>query len=384
MVTSFLLLFLPLAAASGWFAGKRSSETSKKEESNQFFVQDYLVGLNYLLNEQPDKAVDTFIKLLEVDNETVETHLALGALFRRRGEVDRAIRIHQNLIARPQLAKNQRIGALLALAQDYLKAGFLDRAERLFTEVIETDSNFKTTALTFLLDIYQQQKQWRAAIDVADKLFATDAAMDGIIAHYYCELAQEVRFIPDIDQAQQFLKLALKYDPSCSRANLILGALEMEKGNFSAALMNYQQIKNQQPEYICEAIGPLSICYEQLGRLSEFQEYLKKCLLEHPQISILFALVEHIKFSNGVHEAIDFLTKHLHKNPSVQGLHRLINLHLAHAEEKLKENLLTFQDLTQRLLREKPNYHCDQCGFNSKVLIWHCPGCKGWGELKPV
>src|SRR5215204_5124351 len=140
MITSLLLLLLPLAAASGWLAGQKNTLNQNSKIPRNSLPKDYLIGLNLLLNEQPDQAVDVFIKMLEVDSDTVETHLALGSLFRRRGEVDRAIRIHQNLIARPHLAKERRILALLALGQDYMRAGVLDRAERIFLEIVDVSS----------------------------------------------------------------------------------------------------------------------------------------------------------------------------------------------------------------------------------------------------
>lgn len=387
MVTSFLLLLLPIAAASGWMAAKRISyldPKDAKQNNDNRFVQDYLVGLNYLLNEQPDKAVDAFIKMLEVDDETVETHLALGALFRRRGEVDRAIRIHQNLIARPQLPKRQRMEALLALGQDYLKAGVLDRAERLFLEIIEANDEYKISALSFLLDIYQQQKRWEAAIPIANQLMQSGAEVQAQIAHYYCELAIIMRLQNKNDLARDYLQKALAIDNHCARASLLLGALELEQENLPIALENYQQVKKQNRDFFHEALTPIARCFERLGQTSEVVNYFKSCLEEQPQVSIVLLLVELIKNQEGNVAAIDFLTKQLRRNPSVRGLHRLITLHLEMVDENAKESLLMLQDAVLRLLRGKLHYHCEHCGFASKVLHWLCPGCKRWGSVKPV
>lgn len=384
MITSLLLLLLPVAAASGWFAAKRAMQVNPSSENNRF-IQDYLVGLNYLLNEQPDKAVDTFIKMLEVDNETVETHLALGALFRRRGEVDRAIRIHQNLIARPQLPKKQHVEALLALAQDYLKAGVLDRAERLFLDVISADSGYKTIALNYLLDIYQQQKRWDVAIDAANRLHSSGQKMHHHVAHYLCEQALEAREQRNMEDAMHhYLKRALEVDPRCARANLILGAYEFDRENFFAALESYRQIKEQDSHYVTEAIGPLAYCFEQLGRTSELVSYLQQCLHEHPQLPVVLAIVDCLRRSNGPHVAAEFLAKQLRLHPSVRGLHRLISLHLEIADAKTKDYLLTLQAAIEHLLKDKPYYRCEHCGFASKVLHWLCPGCKDWGSVKPA
>ncbi|NNF96569.1 MAG: tetratricopeptide repeat protein, partial [Halobacteria archaeon] len=183
-----LFFLLPIAALSGWWLGRRS-KARRQEESSLELPSSYLRGLNYLLNEQQDKAIDLFIQLLDVDNDTVETHLALGSLFRRRGEVDRAIRIHQNLIARPTLSKEQRMQALFELGQDYMRAGLLDRAETLLGELIGNEPH-TVAALQHLLDIYQQEKDWDKAIQIAQRLESrTGQSKRNLIAQYYCEKA---------------------------------------------------------------------------------------------------------------------------------------------------------------------------------------------------
>lgn len=385
MITSLLLLLLPIAAASGWIAARHASTTPKNPPNNQCLAQDYLVGLNYLLNEQPDKAVDAFIKMLEVDSETVETHLALGTLFRRKGEVDRAIRIHQNLIARPQLTVHQRLEALLALGQDYLKAGFLDRAERLFLEVSDANNEqYKTSALSHLLDIYQQQKRWEAAIAIGNHLVANQPEIQSNIAHYYCELATSARAQEQNQQAREYLTQAQKADPNCARANLLLGALEFDEDNLQASLDIYQAVKSQDGDFFSEALVPIITCFEQLGKTTEILAYFKDCVHEQPRIPIILALVELIKIQEDTTAAIDFLTKQLRKKPSVHGLHRLIVLHLETTSDRSKDNLLTVHEAVLRLLRDKLDYHCDNCGFASKILHWLCPGCKRWGSVKPV
>src|SRR6476620_1368736 len=186
---SFCLLLALAALAGAWYLGYQSKQ--KKHESEKLTLpRDYLVGLNFLLNEEPDKAVDIFIKMLEVDSNTVETHLAVGKLFRRRGEVDRAIRIHQNLIARPQLDKIYREQSLYELGQDYLSAGMLDRAERIFLELVNTKS-LSAKALQTLIDIYQQEKDWEKAVQTAVQYESvTKQTMHTVIAHYYCEIGE--------------------------------------------------------------------------------------------------------------------------------------------------------------------------------------------------
>lgn len=375
------LLVLPLAALSGWFLGR-----SKKQPTDRtsMWSQDYLTGLNYLLNEQPDKAVDVFIRMLEVDSETVETHLALGNLFRRRGEVDRAIRIHQNLIARPNLAKSQRIQSMLALGRDYMLAGVLDRAERLFLEVIEA-GEYTADSLKYLLDIYEQEKDWQQCIAVAQKLEVTiGKSMHQVIAHYYCELAIEPSSKVNRDQGLRYLKRALAVDKQCVRAVLILGAWEAEAGNYKSAIRAYRRVKDQDPDYLSEAIPNIVACYQKLGQEAQLIQYLRNCLEDHPRISIVLILSERLKHWRGESAAADFVTEQLRKRPSVRGLKQLIDLQISLSEGSAKEKLFLLQKLTEQLIKDKPVYRCGNCGFSGKVLHWQCPSCKQWSMVKPI
>lgn len=383
MVISFLLLLLPVAAASGWFVARQSQAQQTPKEDHSF-VQGYLVGLNYLLNEQPDKAVDTFIKMLEVDSETVETHLALGALFRRRGEVDRAIRIHQNLIARPQLPKQLRSQALLALAQDYLKSGMLDRAERLFIEINDLEGEYQITALSYLLDIYQQQKRWDAAIGIANKLLAKGKPMQKHIAHYYCELAMQAYSYDNRSKIMDLLQQALSNDSHCARANLLLGSFELEQENYDNALNCYQQIKFQDADFIGEALAPISFCFDKLERQEHYPQYLQTCLNEIPGTPVILAYTNYLCREQGLNAAIEFLAHQLHLHPSIRGLQRLVELYLEDTTQKARADLVSLQETMSKFIKHNPAYRCIHCGFTSKMLHWLCPGCKEWGAVKPA
>lgn len=381
MLELFFLL-LPVAAASGWYFGVKGQKQHKYLDSRQQ-THHYVQGVNYLLNEQPDKAVDIFIRALEVDSDTVETHLALGNLFRRRGEVDRAIRIHQNLIARPQLTKYHKIRALLALGQDYLKAGFLDRSERLFLEVIESGEQVEF-ALQHLIDIYQQQKNWQQAIAIINhyKHF-TKAPVQINLAHYYCELAQN-SISKNNDEAKTYLKKALGYDASCVRANLLLAELEAKNSNFKTAIKAYQQIKKQDPEFFPEVVSAMVDCYYNLNRSEELIVYLWECYKELPSVVIMKILAADIAQKRGKESAIDFITQQLRLRPSLKGLEYLIKLNIGITEAYLKDKLLLLNDIVQKLLAVKPAYRCKHCGFSSKLHYWQCQGCKHWGSVKAI
>ena len=326
-----------------------------------------------------------FIKLLEVDSDTVETHLALGSLFRRRGEVDRAIRIHQNLIARPQLSALQRKEALMALGQDYMSAGVFDRAERIFLEVVELGGDQEISSLRGLLAIYQQEKAWEKALDVVKKLeISTGSQLHTQAAHYYCEMAQQALKQKKLDTAYQAIKKALQTDALSVRANLMLAELEMKQGLYTQAIRALKNIPEQDAEFLNEIIEPLVACYRAIDRMEDCVAYLEKTLLEHPRASVIFVIAEHLSLEKSVDHAIDFVASQLKHYPSIRGLNRLIHWHLEAAHGKVRDKLQMLYAITSKFLENKPIYRCGHCGFSGKLLHWHCPSCKHWGRTKPI
>ncbi len=377
-------LLLPAAAFSGWWIGSRRDDGENKQVNNQL-SREYVVGLNFLLNEQPDKAVDIFIKLLEVDSETVETHLALGSLFRRRGEVDRAIRIHQNLIARPQLSVLQRKEALMALGQDYMSAGFFDRAERVFLEVVEIGGSRETSSLNGLLAIYQQEKAWEKALDVIKQLEQlTGNSMHSQAAHYYCEMADHALKINAPEKASHAIKQALIVDRQSVRASLMLAHVEMQGGRYKQAIRALKHVPDQDPSFLNEIIEPLVRCYRELDAMDECIDYLEQTLPEHPRASVIFVIADYLSREKSVDFAIDFVSSQLSQHPSIRGLNRLIFWHLESAHGKVRDKLQMLYAITSKFLENKPIYRCGHCGFSGKLLHWHCPSCKNWGRVKPI
>jgi len=383
MSSSIWLLLVLAGFSSAWYLGYHTRlKRFAAEKLN--LPRDYLVGLNYLLNEEPDKAVDVFIKMLEVDSNTVETHLAVGKLFRRRGEVDRAIRIHQNLIARPQLDKAYREQSLFELGQDYLSAGFLDRAERIFLEILGI-KEYSVPALRALLDIYQQEKDWENAIQIAKKLaIATKKTTKYMIAHYYCELADAAFMKGQNEQANYYLQQAFDSDENCVRASLTLAKTHIHKGDHKSAIHSLKRVKAQNPDFFSEAVDSLALCYEALNEEDKLIKYLMQLLQEHPRIPVVLILSERIRRWKGDKVAADFVADYIRRYPSVQGLHLFINLYLSNTEGRAREDLLILHNLTTKLLAEKPNYQCVSCGFSGKTLHWHCPGCKQWNSVQPI
>ncbi|KXU81234.1 lipopolysaccharide assembly protein LapB [Aeromonas enteropelogenes] len=378
-----LFLLLPIAAGYGWYMGRRSVRQDTQKQSNQFSRQ-YMAGLNYLLSDESDKAVDLFIQLLEVDSETIETHLSLGNLFRQRGEVDRAIKIHQNLVAR-QLTREQRQLALQELARDFLAAGLLDRAEAIWKELCE-DSDFEETALAQLLIIHQQLREWDKAIDVAVRLQQFQGKkLAEPISHFYCEQAENALREGNQGEALAKFKRAFGINPACARASLRLAELAMAEGEYERASKELLRVFEQDMDFASEAIPKLLQCYQQLGRSQALIPILEKAVEEHAGVSVTLALAKLVEERDGLSQARELVLRQLRRHPSMKGFYQLVGFQLASAEEgPAKESLELLQQLVGEQIKIKSTHKCRQCGFATHSLFWQCPSCRQWGTIKPI
>lgn len=379
-----LFLLLPIAAAYGWYMGNRSAQQDKQKQSNQISRQ-YVTGLNLLLSDQSDKAVDHFIELLQVDNETIDTHLALGNLFRSRGEVDRAIRIHQNLISRSGLTIDQKNIALQQLAKDYMASGFLDRAEKIFEQLVD-EPDHREAALQQLVAIYQQTREWNKAIHYASLLVKMGRKrMRTSIGHFWCELAMQEQAEGNHAQARQNFKKALAEDPRCVRASIALGKLYLEDEDYKRTIAHLEAVLDQDSDFVSEVLPTLAECYHHLGQEDELLNFLRQCIVNKAGVSAELMLAQMVAKHDGPGAAQELLTRQLVKNPTMKGFYRLMDYHLAEAEEgRAKASLDTLQKLVGEQLKVKPHYRCRKCGFSTHSMYWHCPSCKGWGTIKPI
>ena len=378
-----LILLLPVAAASGWWAARRSMLREKERLAASEIDSDYFRGLNYLINEQPDKAIDVFVRMLEVNSETVEMHLALGGLFRRRGEVDRAIRIHQNLIARQTLSGEQRAQALLALASDYMSAGLLDRAEGLFEELVE-NRKLLTPALTNLKLIYQHEKDWSKSLDVSRRLEKLgDREQGREQAHFLCELAEASLSAGDRDRASDLLEQALKANPRAFRPLLIQARIATQEERPDDAIRLYKKIADEHPSFIGEFLEPMHAIFIRSERQEDWYDWLQEIYARKKNLSVLLQITSEISERDGFATATDYLTSELSDAPRLAGVHRLIRMRMAQKGEQRSEFLELIGQLLERLLKEQSAYQCHRCGFTTRTLHWQCPGCRSWGSMLP-
>lgn len=378
-VTEWLFLLLPLAAASGWWAARRGMP--RRPASGSVPDAAFLRGLNYLLDERPDKAIDVFLRLAEVDGETVEIHLALGGLFRRRGEVERAIRIHQNLVARTGLSREQRGFVLYELAQDYMGAGLFDRAESLLLELAEIEPQGRR-ALKALIEIYQQEKDWARALVVAGRLERLTARRMAVpIAHYHCELAEESLKAGNTQQASAHLHSAQAVHPQCVRATMLEARMATERGDAHAALALCRRAAEQAPQYIPDVLPQL---VQALSRIdgADAQAELRRLYRVQPSPALALAMTDAMVRDRGPGAALDFLSEHLTEHADLAVLERLVELQGALGGSVKGAHQETVLAAVQRVRAQQAAYQCEQCGFAARLLHWQCPSCKHWGTIK--
>lgn len=376
----YTAVLLPLAAASGWYIASRHYK--QKSSSSVADHSEYFKGLNHLLNEQPDKAIDVFIDLLEVDSETIETHLALGTLFRQRGEVEKSIRLHQNLIARPQLSVALKNNVLSELGLDYMRAGLLDRAENIFLELTKQPSH-RIHSTHQLLSIFQQESDWAKAIEYGLSLEKLEKkSFPVLLSQFYCELAERSLKIADVATAKSYLKKALKKDPDCIRAVVMQAEVYSDEANYKAALNCYLTLKEKDKRFIPVFLESILGCFNMLNRQKEKAKFLALVGNDINSSILIDSLVMDMKEEEGESEAIEFVKNKLVQNPSPSYL--MLYSKLVLASEKPREDSALLLSSINEMYRIKLSYHCEQCGFDSTELNWLCPSCKTWGTCIPV
>jgi len=364
----------------GWLAA-RVDIKQLLSESRQL-PRSYFKGLNFLLNEQPDKAIEAFIEVVKVDPETVELHFALGSLFRRRGETERAIRMHRNLLERSDLGGEQRLHAMVELGQDYLKAGLLDRAEEMFLKL--KTSPHRPEALKFLLEIYQQEKDWMKAVGIALELEKDSGqSAQKEIANFYCELALAEATHSRPEGAKHQLETALAAHRKCVRANIILGDIAAASGDHAGAIEAWKRIEQQNPSYLALVAQRLLESHRAIGRTGEGLTLLRGYLASFPSLDLLDVAFQSTLDSEGPETAYKLVKDELRRNQTLLGLDKLLEAQLLVAPAERRHDLELVRNLihshTQRLAR----YHCENCGFKARQFYWHCPACGGWETYPP-
>lgn len=379
----FQWLLLTIAVAVGWFVGRLGGGRGRTRAkiSDEESVKD---RLQFLFTNYSDQAVDNFVQSLAVNKDTVSLHLSIGRHFRNKGETDRAILVHQNLLARPELPPRFSPQVTLELAMDFLNAGLLDRAEALLQQMMG-DREYGRKAAQQLIDLYQQEREWGKASDVARTLTKNDAdpAMYKDLAYLTCELAEQALSQDDRWAAQKFAKQALDYDRSCVRATLILMKILIRQGSYREAGNQGLKVFDQNPAFGPESIDRLMKLEHEHGDIGRLVKKLRKLYEVYPSTSLLLALVESVERVSGRAAAIDLLRQELEIRPSVRALLRLVEMAGYEKGMTTDEGRLVSR-IGLLILANRPVYRCVSCGFSGQQLHWLCPSCKQWETVRPI
>lgn len=368
-----LWLLLPMGIALGWALGRNPRSPLNDSEM--------LAGLT-LAQDNPDRAIAALTKALERDPAAAELNLTLGALFRKRGEIDRALRLHENVLAQPELKPDTRALALYELGQDCVKAGLLDRAETVLKQAARHPA-FDALAYELLLPIHEQVGEWRQAIEVAERLESLKGQSYATVrAHYLLELAEEARARGDAAAVIKSAQKALEIDNSCVRANLLLGQLHAAEANWAQAVAAYIQVPKQDPRFLTEVIPAMegvAAASEDTRPLIDFLDQLE---LDHGLDSAVW-LARARLIGDGDAQA-KYLADKLAQRPSWRGLIQFLSLPLVHDAGVLSAPVHAFREALSRLMQARPRYLCAHCGFTPSLLFWRCPSCKQWGTVAPA
>ena len=343
---------------------------------------DYIRGLNLVLNRRTDEALELFVQMAKVDDDTLETHFALGHLFRRRGEMERAIRVHENLLARENLNEGQRHQALFSLAEDYLGAGLFDRAEKLFNELRDSGT-LADAALEKLVDIYEREQEWLKAIDAHRNLEMLRGTKSSQVAHYYCELAEIARASGDRALAREHLRNTVRSESGALRGTLIRATLAREEQDYVQAIPLYEQVITADRHFVTEVLPPLLECYRAADRLPEFDGYLEGLIAKDSSLHRDLAYAAIIGDLRGSAVLVRAVERFVFEHPVLANLVNAAELRTLPDEprraaiERIAQGLRTIALANAR-------YRCANCGYSTQRFIWHCPSCKLWETVRPI
>ncbi|MGB5325132.1 MAG: hypothetical protein WBN40_06890 [Pseudomonadales bacterium] len=394
-----LLGLLTVAIAIGFFLGRRSAASEKARSFSP--DKNYYQGLNYLLNEEPDEAVEEFVASLDVNTHTLETHLALGKLMRRQGQVDRAIRIHQNLLARPVLEDQAQHQVHLELARDFMAAGLLDRAEVLLQEVIGESSDLRGIAQRYLLDIFQDEREWQDAIDIANALLQSrymknnpDARRDiqRMIAHFNCELAETAMSSGNAAVARQYLERAANVDKGVFRVGLLMAANDNAQGRHKQVIKTLSRLELQNPDWFWMCLAALQEAYQKQDGERGFElfaRHLQSHVHSRNATRVVMYLVDQFvqrstADSARLGQAIDTLADFTQRHNSLAASNKLVELRTHVSGSSRNHDVLRLQAQVSELLDLQNVFRCSQCGFSGRQLHWRCPSCKSWESMRSI
>lgn len=376
-------LLIAAAIGIGWFFGRKQKTTTTTKNTLQRSGQ-YPKAFQYLFEAYDAPTLDSFIQDLEVNQDTIQLHLAIANFYRRKGEIEKSTAIHQNLLSHPEARIKFSERVTYELAQDYLVAGLYDRAESLFIDLANL-KEWKQRSVLSLLEIYEHEKDWDIARERALTLdYKRDRSIQRRIAHYYCELADRSLRRKDFAEAMQFLREALNLDKFCVRASLQIARVCLATEQHAEALAELKRIEQQDPLFLPEAIEVVQeVCLKQSDP-DKLLRILRRMWELQPSAQVMIALAASLASQNSSQEAIEFMLQQLDEHPTLRGVRTLLELLLPFAEPEPRQWMQIVKGVLESLLEKNQSYCCESCGFSGRHLHWQCPSCKQWGVIKPL
>jgi lipopolysaccharide biosynthesis regulator YciM len=377
------LLIVPcafLVFGLGWLAAR--IDIKHLLESARTLPRSYFRGLNYLLNEQPDQALDIFIEAVQTDPDALDLYFTLGALFRRRGESDRAIRVHESLLVRSDLSETDRARARYELGLDFLKAGMLDRAEQSFASLRDTPQ--ENAALAALMDVYQIEKEWQKAIQIAQELEQKSGQdLRKKIAQYYCEIAERALALSQDEQAEAALLQAFTAERTHVRAAILAGDLSLSQGEVARALSYWLGIEKHSDLHLALVAQRVMKAYVTQHQAAEGLRMLHSWLQKSTSLDVLEVVFEQTLQQQGHEAAHQLLLLELKRTPTLIALDKLVQSRLNMSHGQVREELEIVKTLLYQYARRLSRYTCSHCGFKARQFYWQCPGCQHWNSYVP-
>lgn len=378
-----LFLLLPVAMAYGWFMGRNSVKQNQQTEKQDLSIK-YSTGLNYLLSNQQDKAIDSLLDALKVEDDSVEAHFAMANLFRKRGELDRALKVHEHLVRLGGLPTKAKQQAVFELGKDFLSAGLYDRAEKMFSKLLKSKT-YGLKSISYLLQIFQSTKDWQQGLSHKKQIIkVNDKRQLHTLANFYCELAttafEQDKFIDVIE----LLEEALALDPNSCRANWLMAKIYENHEQCEQAAQCYQEIYEQDKEFFPDVIAQMQACYSRLDDLESFYKFIKKVYDETASSSALITYLNYIQEKHGHKKAKEFILTALKRRPTIRGFQHFIKMQMSQSDNVDNTSLDLIKELISEYISIKHRYSCRTCGFNSSTHYWSCPSCHEWEQLKPV
>lgn len=373
------IVLLPVFFAMGWFAARVDMKTVLKQAKS--IPTGFYKSLDALVDRNNGRAARELAEVVDQQPQSYDLNLTLGKLYRQRGENDKAIAMHQALLESPDTVGVKRERVLFELGQNYQTAGLVDRAEQIFLGLLEGD--MAREARQHLMSIYQQDRDWEKAIDMAQLLSHNEQTYQFEIAQFYCELAQAALFKSNFDLARYNVQKALEANKKCARANMILGDVKFKQGDYAAAREAYAAIEQQNHAYLSMVGEKLYETYAVEGKQEEGLNRLIGYMHTFPDLDLINVIYDKALLLKGESEAAQIALELVRKKPDLVGVYRLLGLKISDMDPTWKADADMMRAVVGRQLQKSVMYRCRNCHFKSQVFFWHCPACNKWETFTP-